>query len=78
MHRDVTNDIDDATSHIDDLTSYIVDVTAHIDAATAHTATVTSHVTPGTIKPSFEPTANVPEKMAKPFNVTKNSLRKRK
>ena len=37
-------------------------VTAHIEVATSHTATVTAHMAPGTIKPTFEPTATDPEK----------------
>ena len=39
-----------------------------IEAATAHNATAIAYTVPGTIKPTFEPTATAPEKMAKPFN----------
>jgi len=54
------SDIECATIHIEA-------ATAHIEAATAHNATAIAYTAPGTIKPTFEPTATAPEKMAKPF-----------
>ena len=56
-----------ATVHAFSVAAHTSPATANTEAAHFHTATVTAHTTPGTIKPSFGPTATVHEKMAKRF-----------
>ena len=55
-------------AHIEDATAYTATVTTHMASVTVHTATVTARMAPVTIKPPFEPTGTVHEKMAKIFD----------